>query len=117
MSDTELMYGGTVRDLQVLVGKIAHRGETRFGEIADAARKRDYNYTADEVREQSLAHAGAHFGWALVAVISMLNLNHPKLAEDVANLVQDIGENGGLGWQEWGADIYREVAGEPSDAA
>lgn len=119
MSDTEetnpltaeLMYGGTVRDLQLQIARSAQRGETVFGRVlVESATP----MTKPESELSLMAHVASFHGWALVALLSMLSAKDPALANKAANIVQDIGANGGGGWEDWGQDIYEQIMAEES---
>lgn len=107
----ELMYGGTVRDLQLVIGRAALVAQTTHGAIMSAARGR--KMTDDEYDRHVLAVHATNNGAALVAVLSMLAEENPDLALKAANVVQDTAENGEC-WQEWGKDIWTALSAEES---
>lgn len=88
----ELPYGGTIRDLRLLIARGAQRGEKAFNRLTTPPGRR---WTDAEAEEMHVAHGASLNGWALASILGWLQEEHPDVALEAAAIVQDLGENGG----------------------
>lgn len=108
----ELMYGGTVRDLQLEIGRGALVAQVEFQRLFDATREGG----RQELTAERVASFGANYGNALVAVLSMLAAKDPTLANRAANIIHDVAANGDS-WSDWGKDVWEQIVGEAASKA
>lgn len=104
--DDELPHGGTIRDLRISIGRLAHKGQTVFERTLlgkPAGPMDDATFELNHV-----AHGAAFHGFALVAVLRYLDeYCDPAIARHAAAMVQEMGADGDV--NEWCEDIADEI--------
>lgn len=109
--DDPLPYtGDTFQQLREMMARYAALGQRRFAEFGTrTAAGGPRQLTDRECEDEKIAHGCTFFGWALLSVLSRMAKDTPAVAVSYAEMVDDIGANGGAPYAE---DLVDENTGE-----